>query len=75
MKDIIINGKIYRDISKLNFKNNLGEIVTFIEESELTPSIIFDRVLANNSWTQIAAASEIIKANNYTSAQVKEIFG
>lgn len=38
MKDIIINGKIYSNISKLNFKNDLGEIVTFVEKSEYIPT-------------------------------------
>ena len=47
MRDIIINGKIYTNVSKLNFKNDLGEVVTFIEESDIPPYI--DPILSNNS--------------------------
>ena len=42
---------------------------------DYVPPLVFDPVFANNSWTQIARVSEEIVKNNYTSTQVKEIFG
>jgi hypothetical protein len=82
------NAKIEELIEKLNGKSvtngkyNIESIIEAdgtqtlnITDWDYVPTPSFDPVFANNSWTQIAQASQIIKENNYTSAQVKEIFG
>ena len=52
-----------------------GTQILSITDWDYVPTPSFDPVFANNSWTQIAQASDIISENNYTSEQVKEIFG
>ena len=75
MKDIIINNQILKNISNIIVYNDLGEAITFIEESEIAPSITFDRVFANNTPAQIAMVSADIATNNYNAIQVAEIYG
>ena len=69
------SGKYNIEVIQNTDKNGKITQTLNITDWDYVPAPSFDPVFANNSWTQIAQASQIIKDNNYTSAQVKEIFG
>lgn len=69
------NGEYNIEIVEETDENGKVTQTLNITDWDYVPKPSFDRVFSNNSWTQIAEASEIIKQNNYTSTQVKEIFG
>lgn len=72
--NIIIAGQQFNNINKITFDTPDGGIASYILESApIAPT--YSRVFSENSPEVISYYSDEISKNNYTSAQVAEIYG
>lgn len=76
--NIIISGRQFDNINKITFDTPDGTLATFLVEGYEPPAPdapIFSRIFSENSPEVISYYSDEISKNNYTSAQVAEIYG